>query len=336
MYRPVAVILLAAGAAGAGLTSRARAQDARDATDAFSQLKFRFIGPPGNRLDAIVGVPGNPYVYYAGAASGGVFKTSDGGAHWDPIFDAQPVSSIGSLAVAPSDPNIVWAGTGESFIRSNISVGIGIYKSTDAGKTWMLTGLEKTGRIGRIVIDPNNPDNVLACALGHAYGPQPERGVFRTTDGGRTWARVLFVDENTGCSDLAMDPNNSRILFAGLWQIEIHTWGRTSGGQGSGLFRSTDGGATWKRLDGHGLPDAPIGKVAVAIARRNSSHVYAMIETGDGLPVNGKPTQRGQLWTSTDGGETWQLMSSDRQLRGRTHYYNRLAIAPDNENELYF
>jgi photosystem II stability/assembly factor-like uncharacterized protein len=335
-YRPVALVLLAVGTTCTALGFRVDAQEARAATDPFNQLKFRFIGPPGNRLDAIVGVPGNPYVYYGGAASGGIFKTSDGGVHWDPIFDAQPVASIGSLAVAPSDPNTVWAGTGESFIRSNISVGIGIYKSTDAGKTWTLAGLEKTGRIGRVVIDPNNQDNVLACALGHAYGPQPERGVFRTTDGGKTWARVLFVDENTGCSDLAMDPNNSRILFAGMWQIEIHTWGRTSGGPGSGLFKSTDGGATWKRLEGHGLPDSPVGKVAVAIARRNSSRVYAMIETGDGLPVNGKPTQRGQLWSTGDAGENWQLVSSDRQLRGRTHYYNRLAVAPDNENELFF
>ena len=182
------------------------------------------------------GVPGDPDVYYAGAASGGIFKTTDGGVHWKPVFDDQPVSSIGSLAVAPSDPNVVWAGTGETFIRSNISLGNGIYKSTDAGKTWKRAGLENTGRIGRIVVDPRNPDVVFACALGHAYGPQQERGVFRTTDGGKTWERVLFVDENTGCSDLVMDPNNPRILFAGMWQMVIKTWGRESGGPGSGLY----------------------------------------------------------------------------------------------------
>ena len=156
-------------------------------TDTFGQLRWRFIGPTGNRVTAVAGVPGDPNVYYAGAASGGVFKTLDGGIHWQPIFDDQPVMSIGALAVAPSDPNVVWAGTGEPFIRSHISVGQGIYKSTDAGRTWTLAGLEKTGRVARIAIDPSNSEIVIACALGHAYGPQPERGVFRTMDGGKTW-----------------------------------------------------------------------------------------------------------------------------------------------------
>jgi hypothetical protein len=208
-------------------------------------LKWRFIGPLGNRVIAVAGVPGDPYVYYVGAASGGIFKTTDGGTTWASIFDGQDVSSIGSLAIAPSDPNVVWAGTGESFIRSNISLGNGIYRSTDAGKTWARRGLEKTGRIGRVVVDPRNPDVVLACALGHAYGPQAERGVFLTTDGGQTWQKTLFVDENTGCSDLALDPSNPRILYAGMWTLEIHTWGRFSGGAGSGLFQSKDGGVTW-------------------------------------------------------------------------------------------
>jgi hypothetical protein len=198
--------------------------------DMYGQLKYRYIGPEGNRATSVAGPPGNPNIWYVGAASGGIFKSTDGGIHWNPIFDSEPVASIGSLAVAASDPSIVWAGTGESFIRSHISVGQGIYKSLDAGKTWSLMGLEKSGRIGRVEIDPRNPDVVLACALGHAYGPQPERGVYRTADGGKTWDKVLFVDENTGCSDLGMDPNNSGILFAGMWQIEIHTWGRTSGG----------------------------------------------------------------------------------------------------------
>src|SRR5438552_15243873 len=163
-------------------------------------LRYRYIGPVGNRVTSIAGVPGQPYIYYAGAASGGIFKTIDGGIHWEAIFDGQPVSSIGSLAVAPSDSNTVWAGTGEAWIRSHISVGQGIYKSTDAGKTWKLMGLEKTGRIGRVVIDPKDSDVVLVAALGHVYGPQPDRGVFRTTDGGKTWSKVLFVDENTGCA----------------------------------------------------------------------------------------------------------------------------------------
>jgi photosystem II stability/assembly factor-like uncharacterized protein len=299
-------------------------------------MRWRYIGPVGNRTTSIAGVPGQPYIYYAGSASGGIFKTTDGGIHWDAIFDSQPVSSIGSLAVAPSDPNVVWAGTGEAWIRSHISVGQGIYKSTDAGRTWNLMGLEKTGRIGHIVIDPKNPDIVLACAVGHAYGPQPERGVFRTTDGGAHWERVLFVDENCGCSDMVMDPNNPRILFAGMWPFEIHTWGRESGGPGSGLYVSRDEGATWRKITGHGLPTRVTGKWALAIARSNSNRIYAMIETGDGVPYKGQETDRGKLWRSDDGGENWRLVSYDRSLGGRTHYYFRVEVSPANENEAYF
>jgi photosystem II stability/assembly factor-like uncharacterized protein len=302
----------------------------------FDALRYRHIGPVGNRVTSIVGVPGQPNVYYTGAASGGIWKTVDAGVTWQPIFDDHPVSSIGSLAIAPSDPNIVWAGTGEDCIRSHISVGEGIYKSTDAGRTWTRMGLEKTGRIGRVVIDPNDPNIVLACSLGHAYGPQPERGVYRTTDGGKTWEKTLFVDENTGCSEIAMDANNPRILFAGMWQLEIHTWGRESGGPGSGLFMSRDGGATWKRLSGRGLPTREIGKVIPAVARSNSNRVYAIIETGDGVPRQGKETDRGTLWRSDDGGETWRVVSYDHFVNGRAHYYSHLTVAPDNENEVYF
>ena len=186
------------------------------------------------------------------------------------------------------------------------------------------------------MIDPADPDVVLACALGHAYGPQQERGVFRTTDGGKTWARTLFVDENTGCSDLAMSPRNPRILFAGMWQIELHTWGRESGGPGSGLFVSHDGGATWTRLTGHGLPTKPTGKHAVAIARTNPNRVYALIETGDGVPWNGQDTERGQLWRSDDGGSNWRMINTDRNAMGRAHYYSRMAVATDNDNETYY
>jgi photosystem II stability/assembly factor-like uncharacterized protein len=334
-------LLLTVVAIFVGNSHRASAHQAQSSrnepnTEVYSQLQFRYIGPVGNRTTAVVGFPGNHDLYYVGAASGGIFKTTDGGVHWDPIFDAQPVSSIGSLAVAASDPNIVWAGTGESFIRSHISIGSGIYKSTDAGKTWALMGLEKTGRICNVLIDSHNADIVLACALGHGYGSQPDRGVFRTADGGKTWEKTLFVDENTGCSDMAIDPNNSRILFAGMWQMEIHTWGRTSGGPGSGLFKSTDGGVTWKRLEGHGLPKSPVGRIAVRVAQRDSNRVYALIETGDGVPFEGKPTQNGQLWRSDDAGENWRLVNSDRNIRGRTHYYTREEIAPDNENEVYF
>ena len=304
--------------------------------DVYGQLCWRFIGPSGNRVSAVVGVPDDRFVYYAGGASGGIFKTTDAGLNWTPIFDDEPVASIGSLAVAPSDPNIVWAGTGESCIRSHISVGEGIFKSMDAGKTWTRMGLEQTGRIGRVVVHPTNPEVVLACALGHAYGPQPERGVFRTTDGGASWEHVLFVDENTGCSSLAMDPANPRKLFAGMWQIDIKTWGRESGGPGSGLFVSQDSGTTWQRLTGHGLPTREVGKVKVAIARSNPDRVYALIETGDGVPLRGEETDSGQVWRSDDGGETWRVVSYDRNAMGRAHYFAHIFVSPDNENESYY
>ncbi|MBI2406938.1 MAG: sialidase [Gemmatimonadetes bacterium] len=304
--------------------------------DAWSGLHWRNIGPEGNRFSAAAGIPGDPLTYYVGAASGGVWKTTDGGTNWRSLFDKQIVQSIGSIAVARSDKNVVWVGTGEGKIRSHISVGQGVYKSTDAGETWQLMGLEKTARIPRLVVHPQDPNTALVCALGHAYGPQQERGVYRTTDGGATWTRVLFVDENTGCSDLAMDPSNPRILFAGMWQMEIHTYGRTSGGPGGGLFVSRDGGTTWTRLKGNGLPTKPVGKVAVAIANSNPQRVYAMIETGDGIPWNGEETENGQLWRSNDGGRQWTLISRDRNVMGRAHYYSRMAVATDDEDEAYF
>jgi photosystem II stability/assembly factor-like uncharacterized protein len=330
-------LLMIASATLIGVGVFAQGQPARPGPDLYGSLRWRYIGPEGNRFSAVAGVPGDPLVYYAGSASGGIAKTTDGGAHWqEDLFDAQVVQSIGSLAVAPSDPNTVWAGTGEAWIRSHISVGEGIFKSTDAGRTWTRMGLEKTGRIGRVVIDPANPDIVLACALGHAYGPQPERGIFRTADGGKNWTRTLFVDENTGCSEIAMDPSNPRIMFAGMWQLEIHTWGRESGGPGSGLFMTRDGGVTWTKLTGHGLPTKPVGKVMPAIAHSNPRRVYAAIETGDGLPWNGQATDRGQLWRSDDGGENWKLVNADRNILGRTAYYGRMAVSTDNENETYY
>jgi photosystem II stability/assembly factor-like uncharacterized protein len=291
----------------------------------YKQLKYRFIGPQGNRIIAVAGVPGDPNIFYAGAASGGIFKSIDGGVNWKPVFDSHPVSSVGSLAIAPSDSNIIWAGTGETFIRSNVSQGNGIYKSTDAGKTWKHMGLDKTGRIGRIAVDPRNPDVVFAAAMGHCYGPQQERGVFRTMDGGKTWKKVLFVDENTGCSDLAMDPNNPRILFAGMWTMLIRTWGRWSGGPGDGLYVSRDSGETWKRLTGNGLPKNEMGKIAVAVAPSDSNRVYALIETEDE-----------GLWRSDDGGKTWKHVNHDHALLNRPHYYNRMAVAPDDPDEIYF
>jgi photosystem II stability/assembly factor-like uncharacterized protein len=297
-------------------------------SDIYRVLRYRTIGPPGNRTSAVVGVPGDFLVCYIGASSGGIWKSTDGGEHWVPIFDDQPAQSIGAISVALSDPNVLWAGTGEAFVRSNISIGNGVYRSTDAGDTWEHMGLDKTGRIGRVVIDPRDPDIVFVAAMGHCYGPQKERGVFRTQDGGKTWKQVLFVDENTGCFEIAMDPNNPRILFAGMWPLIIRTYGRESGGPNGGIWKSTDGGDTWKRLTGHGLPEPPIGKVGIAIAPSNSEVVYALIETGH--------PNRGVLWRSNDGGKNWKIASYNRILNERPHYASRVMVNPADENEVYF
>ena len=289
-------------------------------------LQFRFMGPAvGNRIAAAVGIPGDPSTYYVGAASGGVWKSTDGGSHFAPIFDREPVQAIGTLALSASNHNVVWAGTGEAWaIRDSDMMGDGVYKTTDGGQNWQHMGLEETGRIGRIVIHPTNPDIVYVCALGRTTGPQQERGVFKTTDGGKTWQQSLFTDANTGCSGLAMDPNDSNTLFAGMWQVEMHTYGMFSGGASSAVYVSHDAGANWKRLQGHGLPHAPVGKIDVAVAAKNSKRVYALIQTAD----------QGSIWRSDDGGETWSNGSWQRALIGRAGYYIRLAVSPTNPDEV--
>ncbi len=289
-------------------------------------LQFRFVGPAvGNRISAAAGIPGDPKTYYVGAASGGVWKSTDEGASWVPVSESLPVMTIGSLAVAASDPNIIWAGTGDPWaIRDSDPIGNGIYKSTDAGKTWVHMGLEETGRIGRVVIHPKNPDIVFVAALGRLTGPQQERGVYRTTDGGKTWSRVLFADPNTGCSGLCMDPNDPNVLFAGMWQVEMHTYALYSGGPGSGVFVSRDGGTTWKKIEGRGMPKPPVGKVDVAVARSDSKRVYALIQTAD----------QGSIWRSDDGGETWKVGSWQRALVGRAGFYIRVAVSPANPDEV--
>lgn len=233
----------------------APAQTPHKESNPFEQLTWRFIGPNGNRVAAVAGAPGNPMVAYAGAASGGIWKTENGGVSWKPIFDHEDVAAIGALAVSQSAPNLVWAGTGETWlIRPYYPMGDGVYESTDSGGHWQHMGLEATGHIGRIVIDPQNPDRVFVCALGQAFRPQHERGIFRTIDGGNTWQQVLFVNEDTGCSDLAMDPGDPNTLYAGMWSLLIHPWNLDSGGTGGGVYVSRDGGTTWQKVVEHGMP----------------------------------------------------------------------------------
>ena len=289
-------------------------------------LRFHYMGPPSaGRISAIVGVPGDTTTYYAGAASGGIWKSTDGARTFAPVFDDQPVQAIGALAVAPSQPSTVWAGTGEAWaIRDADIMGDGVYKSVDAGATWQHMGLPNTGRIGRIIVHPTNPRVVFVCALGQITGTGTDRGVFRTEDGGQTWKRVLFVDPNTGCSGLAMDPHDPNTLFAGTWQVVMHTWAMTSGGPGSGVYVSRDGGTKWSRISDPGLPKSPLGKIDVAVAPSDSKRVYALIETAG----------QGSLWRSDDGGHSWRVASWDRRLIGRAGYYVRVAVNPANEDEV--
>ena len=330
---PLLALLLCAAAAAA----QPAADESPGLLDAFA---FRHIGPIGNRVSAVAGVPGERNVYYAGAASGGLWRSTDGGVGWAPIFDRQEAASIGAIAVAPSDPNVVWVGTGESFIRSNISIGDGVYRSTDRGDSFEHLGLLNSGRIGRILVHPDDPDTAVVAALGHAYGPQDRdeaaRGVFRTTDGGTTWEHVLFVDADTGAIDVAFAPDNPRFVYAAAWQIEIRTSGRTSGGPGSGLYRSSDGGDTWVRLEGAGLPDPPLGKIGLAVSADDPDRVYALIETSSNRDFAPSDPFAGVLWRSDDRGDSWRLISRDLNLITRPLYYTRMAAAPDRADEITF
>lgn len=321
-----AIVLAAAIGVAADSTAQSGSGDVAIAAEDLHGFDWRFVGPQGNRVSAVVCDRHNPNVYFAGACAGGVWKSDDGGTNWKPVFDHQSSQSIGSLAIAPSDSNQIWAGTGEAFIRSNVSLGDGIYKSMDGGETWTNMGLGASGRIGRVIVHPTDPNIVFAAALGHGYGAQQDRGVYRTKDGGKTWERVLFVDENTGASALAMDPGNPRVLFAGMWSILIKTWGKFSGGPGGGVYVSRDGGDSWSKIEGHGLPEFEVGKIDVAVAPSNPKRVYALIETGD----------RGSLWRSDDGGREWKVVNYSRRINERPHYYTRMAIAPDDENTVYF
>ena len=265
LTKAAAVLLVVSCALTAALA--AAKPPAEKPRDVFAHLKFRNLGPAiaGGRVTAVAGVTGDPLVYYVGSAGGGVFETVDGGLNWKPIFDHEVTSSIGAVAVAASNPDLVWVGTGEANIRNDVLPGAGVYLSTDAGKTWRSMGLQTVGQIGRIAIDPHDPNHVVVAALGHAWGPNPDRGVYMTTDGGKSWRKSLYVDDQTGAIDVAMQPGNGQVLFAATWQAGRTAWSLHDGGPGSGVWRSTDGGETWKRLR-EGLPTATVGRIGLAIA----------------------------------------------------------------------
>jgi len=297
---------------------------------------FEFSGPEGSgRISAAAAVAGRPGTYWAGAAAGGVWKSSDGGETWEPTFDDQSSQAIGALAVAPSNPDVVWAGTGEAWaVRDMDMMGDGVYKSTDGGESWTHMGLRETGRIGTIVVDPRDEDIVMVCALGRGTGPQPERGVFRTENGGETWSKVLFVDENTGCSGLQQSKQDPDVVLAGTWELFLQTHVLESGGMGSGIWISHDGGRSFVRIEDEGLPRSPYGKTDVAIAPSDGNRMYALIQTGkDG--VKGLESEaQGSVWRSDDGGDSWRVVTWDRWLIGRAGYYIRIRVAPDDPDHL--
>jgi photosystem II stability/assembly factor-like uncharacterized protein len=323
--RVTAICLIFLGLAASAIPSEGEAPPVNP--ELYSGLRWRMIGPMrGGRALTATGVPGQPNLFYFGAVGGGVWKTTDAGRVWKPIFDLQPVASIGAVAVAPSNPNVIYVGSGEADMRSDISYGNGVYKSTDAGKTWQFVGLADTRQIGRILVDPHDPDRVFVAALGHAYGPNARRGVFRSTDGGKTWQKVLFKDENTGAIDLALDPGNPQILYAALWQTRRPPWNvyPPSNGPGSGLYKSTDGGSSWTQITGHGLPSEGLGRIGIAIVPSNPRRIYLIVDA-----------RQGGLYRSDDAGQTWRLMDNERRIWGRGWYFGGVTADPKDENTLY-
>ncbi|HLW52610.1 MAG TPA: glycosyl hydrolase [Candidatus Angelobacter sp.] len=291
----------------------------------FGAMRWRQVGPfRGGRVLAVTGVSGEPNVFYFGGASGGVWKSTDTGVNWTPIFDKQPVASIGAIAVADSDHNIIYVGTGEACIRGNITYGNGVYKSVDGGKTWKHLGLKDTRHIGAVIIDPKNPNIVFVAALGHAYGQNEERGVFRTTDGGATWQKVLYKDAKTGAIDVVFDPKNSNTLFASLWEVYRTPWSLNSGGPGSGLYKSVDGGTTWTHIEGHGLPSGILGRIGVSVSGADSNRIYAIVES-----------KEGGLYRSDDGGDNWSRINEDGRIRQRAWYFSHIFADPKSADTLY-
>ena len=292
--------------------------------DTLRGMKWRLVGPfRGGRVLAVGGITGESNTYYFGAVAGGVWKTTDGGLSWNSLFDKVPVASIGSIAVAPSNPSIIYVGTGEGCLRGDSSFGNGVYKSTDAGGTWTHIGLEDTQHIAAILVDPHDPNLVFIAALGHTYGPNEERGVFRSADGGKIWQKVLYKDDKTGAVDITFDPTNSHILYAALYEVSRTPWSLTSGGLGSGIYKSIDGGLTWKHLEGHGLPEGVLGKIGLAVSF-DASHVYALIEA-----------KKAGLYRCDDAGNTWRLINEDAPLRHRPWYFMHIFADPRNPETVY-
>ncbi len=295
----------------------------------FDGLRWRMIGPfRGGRAVSATGVPGDPNTYYFGAVGGGIWKTTDAGMVWTPIFDDQKIASIGAIEVAASDPNVIYAGTGEADIRSDLSSGDGVYKSTDAGKTWRNIGLRDSKQIGRILVHPKNPDVVFVAALGHAYGPNAERGVFRSTDGGRSWQNVLNKGPDIGAVDLAFQPENPQEIYAAMWQARRTPWSQygPNEGPGSGLYKSTDAGDHWTQLTGNGLPAGDWRRVGVAVARGTGGRrVYAVIDASAGSG----------LYRSDDSGRSWTQVSNDSRIDSRAWYFSSITVDPNNPDVVY-
>ncbi len=309
-------------AAAAPIISSAQQFDART----YAGLRWRMIGPfRAGRVNGVTGVPGQPNTFYFGSVGGGVWKSNNSGRTWTPVFDAQPIASIGAVAVAPSNPNVVYVGTGEADMRSQISHGNGMYKSTDGGATWTHLGLEGTRQIGRVLVDPKNANTVFVAALGHAYGANPERGVYRTRDGGATWQKVLFKSDDVGAIDLQLDPVNSQIVYASLWNTRRPPWSiyPPSYGPGGGIYKSTDGGNTWQPAM-QGVPIEGIGRIGLAVAPTMRTRIYAIVDA-----------KAGGLYRSDDAGATWQLISNDARIWGRGWYFCKVTADPKNADVVY-
>ncbi|HEX5460187.1 MAG TPA: hypothetical protein VFX20_09465 [Steroidobacteraceae bacterium] len=331
MFKSNRILKILAGAA-ASLAVLTAAAAAVPATDLTSALHWRSVGPYlGGRVTSLAGVPGEPSLFYMATAGGGVWKTGDYGHNWQNISDKYfQTGSVGAIAIAPSNPKVIYAGTGDSAIRNTFLTGDGMYKSTDAGKTWSRIGLENTEVISWIIVDPSDPDVVYVAAMGHVWAPNPERGVFKTTDGGRTWKKILYVNEDTGAATLAMDPKNPQVLYAAMWQAYRRHWTFSSGGPGSGIYKTTDGGAHWNNISRNpGLPGGIFGKVGLAVAPSDANVVYALVQ------ANYKPGHPGGLFRSDDGGQRWKLMNDSLDITQRAFYYNTVYVDPKDPNTIY-